>query len=82
MDDKVYGFPPGFKWGTAISTEQTAGFHPRSDWYAWERVPGHIKDGSVSGSRFTGKFPIILGWGNIKATLSFRLRWTLLGFSW
>lgn len=42
-------FPDGFLWGTATSSHQVEGNNTKNDWYAWERVPGHILDGSVSG---------------------------------
>ncbi|MGQ9629778.1 MAG: glycoside hydrolase family 1 protein [bacterium] len=42
-------FPEGFLWGTAASAHQVEGENTNSDWWAWEQVPGHIRDGSRSG---------------------------------
>ena len=42
-------FPPGFLWGAATASHQVEGDNRRNDWWAWEQVPGHIRDGSVSG---------------------------------
>jgi beta-glucosidase len=48
MSDPV--FPAGFLWGTATSSHQVEGDNERNDWCAWEREPGRIRDGTVSGS--------------------------------
>lgn len=50
-------FPRGFLWGTATSGFQTEAGGPasssdrRSDWWAWSRDPGLIREGVVSGDR-------------------------------
>jgi len=41
-------FPAGFLWGAATSSHQVEG-GTLNDWTAWENVPGHVLDGSVSG---------------------------------
>ena len=43
-------FPPGFLMGTATSAHQVEGGNIYNDWYRWEQVPGHIKNGDKSGS--------------------------------
>ncbi len=42
-------FPPGFLWGSATSAHQVEGGNQNNDWWDWERLPGHIRDGSTSG---------------------------------
>ncbi len=42
-------FPPGFLWGTAISSHQVEGGNDKNDWWEWEKGPGRIADGSRSG---------------------------------
>ena len=41
-------FPDGFLWGTATAAHQVEGGNHGSDWWAWEQVPGHIKNGDRS----------------------------------
>jgi beta-glucosidase len=42
-------FPDGFLWGSATSAHQVEGGNVNNDWWEWEKVPGHIADGTVSG---------------------------------
>ncbi len=42
-------FPQGFLWGTATAAHQVEGGNTNNDWYAWEQIPGKIKNGDVSG---------------------------------
>jgi beta-glucosidase len=35
-------------WGTATSAHQVEGGNTNNDWWAWEQVPGHIKNGDTS----------------------------------
>jgi beta-glucosidase len=44
-----YVFLPGFLWGTATAAHQVEGNNSNSDWWDWEQVPGHIKNGDKSG---------------------------------
>src|SRR4051812_37620662 len=48
MASKLKQFPEGFLWGAASSSHQVEGGN-HNNWSEWERVQGHIKDGSVSG---------------------------------
>ena len=41
-------FPEGFLWGTATAAHQVEGGNHLNDWWAWEQVPGHIKNGDRS----------------------------------
>jgi beta-glucosidase len=43
-----FNFPPGFLWGTATAAHQVEGANDNSDWWDWERTPGHIKNGDTS----------------------------------
>ena len=42
-------FPDGFFWGTATSSHQVEGNNRNNDWWAFEQIPGKIKDGTTSG---------------------------------
>jgi beta-glucosidase len=42
-------FTDGFLWGTATSAHQVEGNNRNNDWWQWEKVSGHIFDGTVSG---------------------------------
>ena len=42
-------FPDGFLWGAATAAHQVEGGCDNCDWAAWERIPGHILDGTVTG---------------------------------
>jgi beta-glucosidase len=42
-------FPASFLWGTATSSHQVEGDNTNNNWYAWENVDGHIKNGEKSG---------------------------------
>jgi len=41
-------FPAGFLWGTATSAHQVEGGNTNNDWWEWEQIAGHIRDGSTS----------------------------------
>jgi beta-glucosidase len=41
-------FPAGFLWGSATSAHQVEGGDDGTDWWDWEQVPGHIRDGRTS----------------------------------
>lgn len=41
-------FPEGFLWGTATAAHQVEGGNDNNDWWDWESVPGHIKNGDRS----------------------------------
>ncbi len=42
-------FPAGFLWGVSTAAHQFEGGNINSDWWEWEKIPGRIQDGSVSG---------------------------------
>ena len=44
-----FRFPKGFLWGAATAAHQVEGGNRDSDWWAWERTPGHIQNGDRSG---------------------------------
>lgn len=41
-------FPPDFFWGSATAAHQVEGQNFNNDWWDWEQVPGHIKNGDSS----------------------------------
>jgi beta-glucosidase len=41
-------FPDSFLWGTATAAHQVEGGNHANDWWAWEQVPGHIKNNDRS----------------------------------
>jgi len=41
-------FPEGFLWGAATAGHAVEGGSPRTDWWIWEQVPGHVADGTTS----------------------------------
>ncbi|MDP3899583.1 MAG: glycoside hydrolase family 1 protein [bacterium] len=45
---RTYAFPENFLWGVATSSHQVEG-NNENDWTEWEKIEGHIKDGSISG---------------------------------
>jgi beta-glucosidase len=44
------GFPAGFLWGSGTSAHQVEGDNRHNDWWRFEQVPGHIRDGHASGA--------------------------------
>ena len=58
-------FPENFLWGTATAAHQVEGGNHANDWWAWEQVPGHIKNGDRSDpacehyERFAGDFDLL-----------------------
>jgi beta-glucosidase len=73
-------FPVGFLWGAATSAHQVEGNNTKNDWYVWEKAPGHILDGSVSGEacdhyrRYEEDFDLAAALGNNAHRLS--LEWS------
>ncbi len=49
MPQATFHFPPGFVWGTATAAHQVEGNNTNNNWYAWENLPGKIKNGAKSG---------------------------------
>jgi beta-glucosidase len=45
----TFHFPTDFKWGVATAAHQVEGDNIHNDWWAWEQVDGHIKQGHTSG---------------------------------
>ena len=41
-------FPAGFLWGSASAAHQVEGGNHANDWWDWEQMPGHIKNGDRS----------------------------------
>jgi beta-glucosidase len=46
---EMTAFPPGFRWCVSTAAHQVEGYNTESDWWDWEQVPGHIKNGDKSG---------------------------------
>ena len=42
-------FPSDFRWGTATAAHQVEGDPADNDWWAWEQIPGKIRDGTNAG---------------------------------
>jgi beta-glucosidase len=42
-------FPSDFRWGTATAAHQVEGDPVDSDWWAWEQIPGKVRDGTNAG---------------------------------
>jgi beta-glucosidase len=49
MPDATHHFPKGFKWGSATSSHQVEGNNSNNQWWAWEQIAGHIRNGDRSG---------------------------------
>jgi len=49
MSKRILAFPDRFRWGVATAAHQNEGNNTGNDFWAWEQVPGHVADGSVSG---------------------------------
>jgi beta-glucosidase len=58
-------FPANFLWGTATAAHQVEGGNHANDWWAWEQVPGHIKNNDRSDpacehyARFVSDFDLL-----------------------
>src|SRR5690606_19887828 len=48
--DAPKAFPKNFKWCVATSAHQIEGNNVQSDWWAFEQIQGHIKNGDKSGA--------------------------------
>lgn len=76
----MHPFPPDFLWGSATSAHQVEGGNVNNDWWAWEQVPGHIKDGTTSAracehfSRYAADFDLLASLGQNAHRLS--LEWS------
>ena len=49
MAKRILKFPDNFRWGVASASHQNEGNNHNNDFWQWERIPGHIVDGSTSG---------------------------------
>jgi beta-glucosidase len=49
LPEATFHFPADFKWGVATAAHQVEGRNTHNDWWAWEQVDGHIKQGHTSG---------------------------------
>ncbi len=73
-------FPRDFLWGTATAAHQVEGDNQLNDWWAWEQVPGHIRNGDRSGDandhyrRFDADFALLARLGQNAHRLS--LEWS------
>ena len=78
--DAPLAFPAGFLWGAATSAHQVEGGNRANDWWRFERIPGVIRDGSVSGDAcrhwelFDADFALAAGDGHNAHRLS--LEWS------
>lgn len=55
----MFSFPPNFLWGAATAAHQVEGQNYNNDWWDWEQVPGHIKNGDsarVACDWWSGRF--------------------------
>jgi beta-glucosidase len=75
-------FPQGFLWGAATSAHQVEGGNTRNDWWRFERQPGKIANGDLSGpacrhyERFDEDFALAQADGHTAHRLS--LEWSRL----
>ncbi len=76
-------FRKGFLWGTATAAHQVEGNNRNNDWYEWEQVPGHVRDGDTSqvacdwwGGRYVGDFDLARSLGTNAHRLS--IEWSRL----
>ncbi len=79
----LYQFPKGFLWGAATAAHQVEGNNANNDWTEWEKVPGHIHDGTTSqiacdwwGGRYREDFDLARTWGHNAHRLS--IEWSRL----
>jgi beta-glucosidase len=49
MAEATHSFPESFLWGTATAGYQVEGGSANTDFWEWERTPGHIAEGQKSG---------------------------------
>lgn len=49
MQTEELRFPEDFRWGTATAAHQVEGDPADSDWWAWEQIPGKVRDGTNAG---------------------------------
>jgi len=49
LPEATFHFPTDFKWGIATAAHQVEGKNTHNDWWTWEQIDGHIKNGHTSG---------------------------------
>lgn len=49
MSSDSLRFPEDFRWGTATAAHQVEGEPADNDWWAWEQIPGKVRDGTDAG---------------------------------
>ena len=49
LPEATFHFPADFKWGIATAAHQVEGKNTHNDWWTWEQIDGHIKNGHTSG---------------------------------
>lgn len=77
-------FPDGFLWGAATAAHQVEGDNTNNDWWAWEQIPGHIRNDDKStvacdwwrGERYRTDFDLAQSFGHNTHRLS--IEWSRL----
>ncbi|MDQ6747890.1 MAG: glycoside hydrolase family 1 protein, partial [Candidatus Dormibacteraeota bacterium] len=76
----AHSFGEGFLWGAATAAHQVEGNNTNNDWWAWEQLPGKIRNGDRSGlacdhyRRFRDDFKMLRSMGHNAHRMS--LEWS------